>query len=76
MSGYWASVSMGYLFLRMGEFSQAQTILVKCQQQFKAVDQSSGVTYATEGLASLAVAKGRLKKLPSCSAGRMPLGRR
>lgn len=62
MSNYWASVHLGYLFLRMGESDQAQTIFVKCQRQFKEVNVISGAIFSTEGLASLAVSQGQAQK--------------
>ncbi len=59
---YWTMVKLGYVYLRMGEAYQAHTIFEKCQEQFKEIEQMSGVIFSTEGLASLALSQGQAEK--------------
>ena len=58
----WTLVRLGYVFLRMGEISQAQSIFIDCQKQFLEGDEFAGVIYSVEGLASLSIAQGNAEK--------------
>lgn len=51
----WALAWLGYVFLRMGKLGQAWQILIESQENFIQVGELSGVTFALEGIASLAV---------------------
>jgi len=58
----WASVFLGYVFLRMGKLDPAREIFIKCMKRFKEPEMLPGVFFAIEGLASLNIVLQKPKK--------------
>jgi Tfp pilus assembly protein PilF len=59
MFALWGAVRLGYVALRQGDAGRACTLLVEGLQRFRDAENRIGVVYTLEGLASLAVARGR-----------------
>lgn len=59
---HWAFVQLGYVALRADDLERARTTFHAAQQRFQQAGMSSGVVYALEGCASLAVREGMLER--------------
>jgi predicted ATPase len=58
----WPRVDLAYLFLRQGQFAPARLGFVDSLARVQSSENMGGVTYIMEGLASLAVAEGRMER--------------
>ncbi len=58
----WALVFGGYAFLRTGRLVEAKQLFSKSYQNFKKINEYTGIIYSLEGLASLAVQHAQAEK--------------
>jgi tetratricopeptide (TPR) repeat protein len=59
---HWESAHLAYVLLRQGALARAREVFAESQLRFQALGSKTGVVYALEGMASLAVAEGRWSK--------------
>ena len=58
----WAFVFLGYVYLRSGRLVESKQLLSKSYQNFKKINEYTGIIYSLEGLASLAVQHAQAEK--------------